>query len=148
MRIPARVPVLSFVLLVPLVGAATLNTARTTVSPDNTHSLGTAYQFDPRDGWTTFNATTFQEARQDRSSAKERRSKKNTQTDGKDGKAVSETSLSGTLKALGEFVSGVTCTWYACLPPLPFSPLIFCIGIQATICSILVAGQIQNGLRL
>jgi hypothetical protein len=51
MRFPAGVPVLSFVLLVPLVGAATMNTARTTVSPDNSHSLGTHYQFDPRDGW-------------------------------------------------------------------------------------------------
>ncbi|KIK99258.1 hypothetical protein PAXRUDRAFT_822950 [Paxillus rubicundulus Ve08.2h10] len=51
MRIPACVPVLSFVLLVPLVGAATMDTTRTTVSPDNSHSLGTAYQFDPRDGW-------------------------------------------------------------------------------------------------
>ncbi|KAF9226455.1 hypothetical protein BS17DRAFT_748180 [Gyrodon lividus] len=28
-----------------------MNTTRTTVTPDNSHSLGTAYQFDPRDGW-------------------------------------------------------------------------------------------------
>ncbi|KAJ3776586.1 hypothetical protein FB446DRAFT_721044 [Lentinula raphanica] len=71
------------------------------------HSLGDYHNFDPRDGWTTFNATTFPGSN---SSTLEPRANK-TQTNGEKKKAKVSDVTDLALKSLSKFI-GVTITWY------------------------------------
>ncbi|KAJ4466491.1 hypothetical protein J3R30DRAFT_2265627 [Lentinula aciculospora] len=70
------------------------------------HSLGDSYNFDPRDGWTTLNATYIP---QNGSSTLQSRSNEVKSKSGNEKFAVS--GIANSLKALSEFV-GVTITWY------------------------------------
>ncbi|KAJ3788820.1 hypothetical protein GGU11DRAFT_814755 [Lentinula aff. detonsa] len=71
------------------------------------HSLGSSYDFDPRDGWTTFNATNLP---QNSSSTLESRSNKAKTNSGKAKVGVSDVT-DVALKALSKFI-GVNITWY------------------------------------
>ncbi|KAJ3752892.1 hypothetical protein EV360DRAFT_88310 [Lentinula raphanica] len=71
------------------------------------HSLGDHYNFDPRDGWTTFNATTFPGSNS--STLEPRANKTQTNSEKKKAKVSDITDLA--LKSLSKFI-GVTITWY------------------------------------
>ncbi|KAF9075942.1 hypothetical protein BDP27DRAFT_1256880 [Rhodocollybia butyracea] len=81
------------------------------------HSLGPAYNFDRRDGWTTLNASSIR-VLQGNSSALESRSKKpsnlgNKKNSGKSENAVDTGGLAGKLKAISKVISEVMITWYS-----------------------------------
>ena len=105
------------------------------------HSLNDSYNFDPRDGWTTLNATTLQRAIQDDVAALEPKSQKR-------GFSAAVESAFKSIKAIGKAV-GVEITWCVFSTHVVSlfinSPL---TGILATIYSIRVVGQSQFGLPL
>ncbi|KIK65367.1 hypothetical protein GYMLUDRAFT_349608 [Collybiopsis luxurians FD-317 M1] len=73
------------------------------------HSLGESYEFNPRDGWNTFNATA-RHAPRDGSSALEPRFKKASGKGKQDDTKVSVKDLA--LEAVGKVLENVIITWY------------------------------------
>lgn len=123
----AILSLVSFTFILPGVSSSALRFPSSVVSaPDNYRrsvSLGESHNSDPRDGWSTFNATHLQRASQD----VELRSKTA-------GVSTTEGFLKAGLKAVGNTLEKVIITWCVCVfYPHLLVLLIFMTGTLATI---------------
>ncbi|KAJ3894569.1 hypothetical protein GG344DRAFT_73872 [Lentinula edodes] len=104
----ASLALMSFMIVLPGVTSSVLRLPSSSSSESRNfrraHSLSDSYNFDPRDGWTTFNATGFPQ----NSTTLETRSNKAKYKDTKKNLTVS---ITDTLKAVSGFMD-VDITWY------------------------------------
>ncbi|KAE9410370.1 hypothetical protein BT96DRAFT_805277 [Gymnopus androsaceus JB14] len=99
------------------------------------HSLNDSYDFDPRDGWTTLNATTLQRATRDDVAALEPKSQKR-------GFSATVESAFKSIKAIGKAV-GVEITWYTgndLLNPSCWSKSVWTPTDESFVCALTLDG--------